>query len=311
MMLNNEADTRCILCHAEIEWRFSGADWLGMTDRVFSIIRCPQCGLHALVPRPSPQEALRFYPADYEPFQTAKRAASNPGRRWLQRRHWQYRCQAVHRFRDGGTLLDVGCGTGAFMDQLRQDGGRWEAMGTDVNEEALQYASQKLGLTVYQGELHTLHFLAGSFDVITMWDVIEHVCDPIQLLSDAARLLKVGGFLLLSTPNAQCWQANLWGKWWHAWEIPRHLYVFTWCAMDRLLLLAGLKLVRVLHFPSEHYYFTRSASKWLKARFQNEEVWKWKTQFVTASGVLLWPWLYLVGTTTHSSQITLAALKEC
>jgi SAM-dependent methyltransferase len=129
---------------------------LGSTKRQFYILRCRRCGLHRLSPFPTPAEALDFYPADYRAFRALREAEPGGWQRWLHRRHWQLRCRAVRRCRDGGTLLDVGCGTGDFLNELRQAGG-WQVAGVEVNAQVAAYARQVLGLTVHHGDLSMLN----------------------------------------------------------------------------------------------------------------------------------------------------------
>jgi SAM-dependent methyltransferase len=295
----------CFLCGGEGERLFCAGDSLATTAQQFSILRCRRCGLHRLSPSPSFAEALDFYPVDYEPFRALRDARLNAWQRWLRRRHWRLRCRAVRRFRDGGTLLDAGCSTGDFLHELRQDGD-WQVVGVEVNAQAAAYAQQVLGLTVHQADFCTLDLPPHTFDVVTMWDVIEHVPDPLGALQAVARLLEPGGVLLLSTPNARAWQARLWARWWCGWEIPRHFYVFTRPTLEQLLAQAGFHVTRRLHFPAERFYLVESWRRQLEYGPPGI-LRRWRKHLPVYVGVVLWPLLRLLDLTAFASQIVVAA----
>jgi SAM-dependent methyltransferase len=98
-----------------------------------------------------------------------------------------------------GRLLDVGCSYGAFMDTAKQRG--WDVCGVDVSTQAAAYARDIRGLTVTAGMVETVGFLDGSFDVVTLWDVIEHLDDPLKTMKDVHRVLRAGGIAVVFTIN--------------------------------------------------------------------------------------------------------------
>lgn len=97
------------------------------------------------------------------------------------------------------TLLDVGCGTGVFLDIARGRG--WRTLGVDLSDYATRYARDEFKLDVKTGDLLDEDYKNSSFDLITMWDFIEHVTNPIELIRRSYELLKPGGLILISTPN--------------------------------------------------------------------------------------------------------------
>lgn len=99
-----------------------------------------------------------------------------------------------------GYLLDVGCAKGVFLDVARRDG--WQPVGLEVSSFASQYAHENFDLEVFTGTLGEAPWPDGSFDVITLLDVVEHLLDPSSVISQARRLLKDGGILIIETPNA-------------------------------------------------------------------------------------------------------------
>jgi ubiquinone/menaquinone biosynthesis C-methylase UbiE len=114
-------------------------------------------------------------------------------------RMWRKRLNSIKRVKPGKTLLDVGCGAGTFLDLVRQDG--WSINGTEVSAYASDYASRRLNTDIYHGELVPAGFEEDTFDVVTMWHVLEHVEDPMAYLLEIKRVLKPQGLLVLAVPN--------------------------------------------------------------------------------------------------------------
>jgi SAM-dependent methyltransferase len=296
-----------MLCGGESSWVFSAHDALRTTDQPFSMLRCGDCGLFFLTPSLTPEEALGHYPADYQPFRSMLGAQLHPWARWLERRHWQLRCRAVERFHRVGALLDVGCGAGRFLDVMRRSG-RWQVAGVEVHQEAVRQCRQELRLVVHQGDLSTLDLPSETWDAVTMWEVLEHLPDPIADLKTVARILKPEGVLLLSTPNAEAWQATLWEKWWAGWYIPLHQYLFTASTLEALLARTGFRVVKRLHFPAERFYLVESFRRRLDSLIRGAAFRRWCQRLAVVVGLALWPALRLVDLTGRSSQMTVAAV---
>jgi 2-polyprenyl-3-methyl-5-hydroxy-6-metoxy-1,4-benzoquinol methylase len=124
-----------------------------------------------------------------------------------------------------GRLLDVGCGDGTFLSRMRNFG--WSVNGVDFDKKAIENAKLLYNLELHHGNLESARFPGNSFDAITLSHVIEHVPDPVALLSDVYRLLKPGGRMVLTTPNADSLGHQKFRKYWFGLDPPRHLHVFT------------------------------------------------------------------------------------
>ena len=160
-----------------------------------------------------------------------------------------------------GRLLDVGCGSGQFLANMRDLG--WEVMGVEPDPEAARVAREKLGLEVCQGTLAESEFPQDSFDVVTMSHVIEHVPDPLGLLKECKGILKPGGRLVLVTPNIESLGARVFGEFWRGWEPPRHLFLFSPRTLSRCVESAGLQN-RVLTTPANGARFMWTESRLLR-----------------------------------------------
>lgn len=142
---------------------------------------------------------------------------------------------------DRGRLLDIGCYTGVFLDLARQRG--WQTAGVEPSRWAAARAQAK-GLTVHSTPFHQLSALRERFDLVTLWDVIEHLPDPLADLRAAYQLLRPGGVLGVSTMNAGSFFAKWAGPQW-PWYMHMHLYYFTPGTLARMLQAAGFEILAV------------------------------------------------------------------
>jgi SAM-dependent methyltransferase len=149
----------------------------------------------------------------------------------------------------GGTLLDVGCGSGNFLVLAKESG--WEALGVEPDSAAVAEARRK-GVSVQLGGLESYAGQEGRFDVITMHHVIEHFHDPLGALRDCHRLLKPGGILWLVTPNIDSFGHARFGRLWRGLEVPRHLVLFNERSLFQALECAGFKRWHRFSAPSAH-----------------------------------------------------------
>ncbi len=207
----------------------------------FALQRCGRCAQVYLSPRPSLSAMPAYYPAHYFPHAGVPLHRQRRLTQWLRRYGLRRRCRAVPELRRGGNLLDVGCGTGEFLTEMRRYRG-WQVQGLESGQRAAAFARQEYGLAVETADLATTALPAGHFDVITMWDVLEHLPDPAGGLATVARLLKPGGRLVLRTPNRRSVAARVFGKYWAGYDSPRHLTVFDPATLEALLRKSGFTL---------------------------------------------------------------------
>ena len=136
-----------------------------------------------------------------------------------------------------GRLLDVGCAAGFFLAEARA---HYDVQGVELSTWSSAYARERLGLPVHTGTLQQAALPSNHFDVVTLWDVIEHVPDPVPLLQDAARVLKPGGRLVLTTGDWGSRYAERRGAQWHLMTPPWHLTMFSRATLALAAQRAGL-----------------------------------------------------------------------
>jgi SAM-dependent methyltransferase len=139
-------------------------------------------------------------------------------------------------------LLEIGCGTGVFL-RVAQEAG-WDVRGVEVSRYAADQA-RAAGLLVDCAPLEEVDLPPASFDAVVLWDTIEHLPQPAETLAGAARLLRPGGVLALSTGDVTSLCARLSGADWHLFTLPEHLWFFSPAALRRLLARQGCSPARV------------------------------------------------------------------
>lgn len=213
------------------------------------LVRCPQCSLVYLNPRPAKDRIGYYYPATYQSDMLrllAKGKTSRAARLGFE----MVRRRRTPVLKDGGRVLDVGCSNGAYLNALREQG--WEVEGIELDSEAAEYARSSRGLTVHQGDAESVlaRIPGEQFDVVTMWHLLEHLFDPAAALANVHRILKPGGILMLEVPNFQCPLARVFGRYWFPLDIPRHLFHFTPSTLKSVLSRAGLEVRAIQGVPS-------------------------------------------------------------
>jgi SAM-dependent methyltransferase len=170
----------------------------------------------------------------------------------------------VERWVAGGTLLDVGCGNGELLACFARTG-RWRVVGTEIVPSAAKASAARHRLPVVLAAADApAPFQASSFDAICLWDVLEHLHDPRTALTEARRLIKPAGLLIITTPDVASLQARLFGPSWQGYDAPRHLWLFSRTTLLRLLAETGWSAVEVSAFTGAPQTFLLSLGWWLK-----------------------------------------------
>lgn len=213
----------------------------------FLVVRCRDCGLCFTSPRPTASHIGRFYPSDYQPHQKTHGRLSL-WRRCLDRCTGNYR--KVLPLHGKGRLLDFGCGGGSYLHRMKQQG--WQVTGIDASEDAVARIRAELELPAFVGTLPHPDLEPESFDVITMWQALEHVHWPLEVLTAARDLLAPEGKLIVAVPNIDSLPFRWFGRAWHGLELPRHLTHFTPRTLGLMLQRAGFQVssIRMVRHPS-------------------------------------------------------------
>jgi SAM-dependent methyltransferase len=214
----------------------SAREWLRAPDRFhgrreqYTLLRCPVCSLVWLRNPPLPAEMHEHYTDSYDKLISA--AGENSPHRW------GFRREALARVKQSGALLDLGCSSGAFLQSMR--GNDWNLFGIEMSEESARKAQERSGANVFVGDILDAQFAPASFDVITCFDVFEHLYEPRQVVARIAEWLKPGGIFYVLVPNVDGAEARVFKSYWHGLELPRHLFHYSPASLKFLAESSGL-----------------------------------------------------------------------
>lgn len=239
MMQVSTQEVACPLCAASVAMN---SHFKNGADR---IRKCPACSVAFVFPRVSGSELLSQYSPNY--FQ--ERYDSLQQSEYLNMDSWQNKIALclgrVNRLRGAktGLLLDVGCGKGWFLETARERG--WQIQGVELCAEVAKETMERVGTQVYIGNIFDVELPSETFDLITMFDVIEHLEAPIEALRICYRILRPGGALALSTPNLRGLGCRLLGARAFAVWPDEHIIYFGPASMKRALQLADFADIEI------------------------------------------------------------------
>ena len=232
--INNQLrPTSCLLCDsdpAKIFRRFSKSG--------YAIYQCMNCGGLFVYPQISETELLSIYGEDY--FRRGNKYTFESANQYSDstQKNDSQKIAYLQRYQPTGRLLDVGCATGGFL-KIAQEAG-YEIAGVEVSEYAVSAAREHLAADIFHGDVLSAHFPAKAFDIVTLWDVLEHLRDPHVTLQEIVRILRPEGILCLSTGDASSFIAKALGKYWHLLTPPQHVFFYTPNSLRKILEQHGL-----------------------------------------------------------------------
>lgn len=241
--LEENLSTLCTVCGGT-RWRFvrQGGDLYRPEDETrFKLSRCVSCGHVMQTPLPSEEELRRAYSVDYSPYRLVWRESGWPLWKILRALATWRRMLCLKRYGKGRRLLEVGSGSGDFLYAARRAG--WDVKAVEYNDNLADTLRSELGLDVRTGELRPGLWDEGEFDVIALWNVFEHVLNPLDTLITASSYLRTGGSLFLQIPTLDGIEGGKWfGQYWAPLDLPRHLNFFSRASLAQLCKNAGMEL---------------------------------------------------------------------
>lgn len=263
---------KCPVCHsANINPLLTVKDH-SVSGESFVVWQCSDCTLRFTQDAPGPDEIGPYYKSeDYISHTNTSKGLVNSMYQRIRKTTLQQKAALItsRTGKQTGSLLDVGCGTGAFLSVMKEKG--WQVTGLEPDEEARKIAENTFGIRPL--ETQNLYFFPPEhFDAITLWHVLEHVHDLHKYMEQLKTLLKKDGKIFIAVPNYTSGDSNAYRSHWAAYDVPRHLYHFAPKSLEKLAAGHGLKITEKKPMWFDSFYISLLSSKY---RFG-------KTKFISA-----------------------------
>ena len=230
------------------------------TQEEFSLTKCKNCNL--VFTNPIPENLSKYYETpDYLSHNTGDNGMLGRIYSILRNLNIKRKYNLVNKYNKQGNILDIGCGTGELLRFFKNND--WNTIGIEPNNSARKFTQSKHNITVFE-ENKLLTLPLGSFDVISMWHVLEHVPDLHNRLSQVSKLLKKDGTIFIALPNLLSPDSVKYKEYWSALDVPRHLYHFTQETFTKLILQHNMKLIHAEPMKFDSYYVSMLSEKYLK-----------------------------------------------
>lgn len=252
--------TACPVCEQGMFDPYLTTRDFSVSGEEFSIVRCRACGFHFTNPVPAADEIGRYYKSEnYVSHSSTKRGIINRLYHVVRKYTLKKKVKLVNRLSGGRELLDIGSGTGHFLNQAKL--ARWSVTGLEPDDDARSLGNREFGLTIQPLEqLHKLN--DGAYDVITLWHVLEHVYDLKRDVSKMISLLNDQGTLVIAVPNMNSFDASVYKEFWAAYDLPIHLYHFVKTDIEHLFAPFGLELVEMVPMKFDSFYVSMLSEKY-------------------------------------------------
>lgn len=288
----NLEDKSCGVClSSDFTHLFNARDYIYGNRGIWPVAKCRSCGVVFLNPRVPPEEIGQFYPKTYYTNQLAdtdENSFRNTLKHYLVEKHYKYprgrKVSFFHKvlgvillpivqrtayfqhnieFVPGGRVLDIGCGNGYWLGVYKRLG--WQTHGTEVGVDCANLA-KKQGHNIFIGELTNARYPEKHFDAVTLWDALEHIHNPAEIISEISRISKNDSTVYIYVPNYNSVYARYFRDKWFMFTAPLHYYHYTAETLRLLLKANGFPKTQI-HYPLggvgiTETFFTVASTKW-------------------------------------------------
>lgn len=258
--------TACPVCAAGTIHPVVELQDFSVSKQVFAIWECAQCSFRFTQDIPDQTAIVPYYKSEnYISHSDTNKGLINRLYHLVRRFTLRGKRTLVEResTKQSGRLLDVGAGTGAFLQEMKIAG--WDITGLEPDSDARILAEQKAGLLLQEPDV-LFQLPVSNFDVITLWHVLEHVHALHNYLDQFHALLKQDGVLLIAVPNYTSGDASYYQQYWAAYDVPRHLYHFSPKAMRTLMEKHGFRVLRILPMWFDSFYVSMLSETYRKGK---------------------------------------------
>lgn len=231
-----------------------------VSRETFSIVSCDNCGFHFTNPIPTADKIGDYYKSEsYVSHSSTNKGLINKLYQMVRKRTLKQKVKLVSRLVSGREILDIGAGTGHFLNACKL--ANWNTLGLEPDSDARNFAKKEFGVDLQSTE--SLHNLPEkSRDAITMWHVLEHVYDLRGDVEQITKVLKDDGVLVVAVPNRSSFDAKHYKEFWAAYDLPIHLYHFVPNDIKTLFGQFNMEVVEILPMKFDAYYVSMLSEKY-------------------------------------------------
>ena len=237
------------------------------SGETFEVVRCAHCGFQMTQNAPVEAKIGKYYETpDYISHSDTQKGMMNRVYHWVRQFMLSRKASLVKQASkmSTGTLLDYGTGTGYFANAMAQK--QWTVKAIEKSPQARAFAKERFGLDV-DAETALPLYEPQTFDVITLWHVLEHVEHLNEMWETLHKILKDRGVLIMAVPNPDSYDAQKYGKWWAAYDVPRHLWHFRPSVMQQFGAKHGFILEERIPMPFDAFYVSMLTEKYKGSKF--------------------------------------------
>lgn len=256
-----EVLNECPVCQQTILQPYLTCTDYTVSREQFTLVKCASCSFVFTNPRPSMEDSGRYYKSeDYISHTNSSKGILNKVYQFVRNRAIKSKMDLVESFSPRPkSILDYGCGTGEFLSYAKSCG--WTSAGLELDDDARKLAKDNHQLNVdHPKALSGLP--SGQFGVITLWHVLEHVHTLNDTIEQFKRCLSSEGVLIIAVPNHQSHDAEVFGEYWAAYDVPRHIYHFNKASMVTLMERHGMSLVKTQGMFFDPFYISLLSTKY-------------------------------------------------
>lgn len=232
-----------------------------VSQEYFDLIKNSKYDYLETVPKPSPDKLPDYYKSeDYISHTSSRRNLFENVYHLVRNFSLNRKLKLINSFSsDEKNILDIGCGTGDFLEVAKAND--WHVFGIEPNEQARSIANKKTENTIFNVD-KLLEFNNSSFDVITLWHVLEHLPNLEEQIRIVKKLLKPKGTLIIAVPNYKSYDAQYYKEFWAAYDVPRHLWHFNKESISRLFKDTSMKVVKTKPMFFDAFYVSLLSEKY-------------------------------------------------
>lgn len=272
---------KCPVCGSESQHPFLEAEDHNVSNDLFKIVECKDCSFRFTSPIPTEETIGDYYKSDnYVSHSGTKKGLVNRVYHIVRSRAIKQKENLASKYTKDKTILDIGCGTGDFLGYCKAH--NWNTMGLEPDVSARKIALEKNAIEA-KNLSHLYEIEENTFDVISMWHVLEHVYNLNEDIEQYKKILKKQGTLMVAVPNCSSKDAEHYKASWAAYDLPIHLYHFRPENMKRLFSKHGMEVIEILPMKFDSYYISMVSEKYKRGNIFSGLINGFKSNFAANS----------------------------